>query len=91
MSDNELTFSPGDHRRATSLMLHHAAADREGMAEVWREAAEVGSWPGLAAAVIGAVFEINPVLRSPEGIAALRELARSYAALEAAEDGDSGA
>jgi hypothetical protein len=85
---SELTFTPGDFRRATALLAHHAAGDRDGMAEVWREAAEVDSWPGLAAAVVAAVFEINPALRTPEGIAALRELARSYAALEAEGESD---
>jgi hypothetical protein len=86
---SELTFSPGDMRRATALLAHHATGDRAGMAESWREAAEVDSWPGLAAAVVAAMFEINPGLRTPEGIAALRELARAYAALDTAEVGDS--
>ncbi len=80
-----LTFTPADMRRATALMAHHAAGDPHGAAEIWREAAEVADWPGLAAAVIAVTFEVVPALRTEQGVTALRELARAYAAAEAAD------
>jgi hypothetical protein len=85
MSD-ELTFTPADLRRGTALLAHYATGDRAGIREIWREAAEADSWPGLAAAVIAAVFEAAPDLRSEQGVAWLRDLATAHAALEADDD-----
>lgn len=84
---NDLEFAPGDFRRATALLAHYATADTAGVAEVWREAAEVGSWPGLTAAVVAAFFEIVPGLRTEEGVAALRQFAAAFAASEASDHG----
>ena len=89
MSLND-TFSPGDLRRATAFLAHAASTDFEGMAAIWAEAAEVDSWPGFSAGLCAAFFEVNPTLRTERGVAALRELARAYAALEAAEGDDDG-
>lgn len=88
MTDLNETFGPGDLRRATALLIHAVVLDYQGMAEVWAEAADADSWPGLAAGLCAAIFEIVPGLRSERGVAALRELARAYAAQEAAEDTD---
>ncbi len=88
--NDELTFTPADLRRGTALLVHSATGDQVGMREIWREAAEADSWPGLAAAVIAAVFEAAPDLRSERGIAWLRDLATAHAAVEAEGESDDG-
>jgi hypothetical protein len=52
---------------------------------VMSEAEESGASPDLAAAMCALFFQLNPHLLTNEGGQALRELARSWAAAEAAQ------
>lgn len=76
-------FTATDARRAVALIAHAAAADRAGMRLILAEAADADQLGDLAAASAATTLDFCPLLRTPEGLAALRELT---AALAAAED-----
>lgn len=74
-----------DFRRACSLLCHTGELHSAGASLALDEAGLSGPGARLALATAMLVFDIVPDLRSPEGLAALRELTRHYAEAEAAE------
>jgi hypothetical protein len=85
MTDSNETFTPTDMRRAAALLTHYGVGDMEGVAEIWREAAESDTWPDLAGAIAALFFDLSPELRTSEGHRRLQELVRAYRAAEVAD------
>jgi hypothetical protein len=75
-------FSVSDARRAMALIAHAAAGDVAGMRLLFTEAAEADALPDLAAATVATVLDLRPDLRTPAGLAALRELVAALAGVE---------
>jgi hypothetical protein len=78
-------FTPTDLRRAAALLTHYGVGDLDGVAEIWREAAESDAWPDLAGAVAAMFFGLSPEMQTDEGHRRLQELTRAYRAAEVAE------
>lgn len=81
-------FTATDLRRAAALLCHLAADDYVGVRLILDEAEQDGDSPALVVAVAWTALEIAPGLRSPEGLAALRELTRDHAEQESEPDSD---
>ncbi len=75
-------LSPGDQRRAVSLLLHTIGRDRIGIATVIEEAEDLERSPHLIVALCHLTTTFAPPLLLPQGQAALRATAALLAADE---------
>lgn len=77
-----------DLRRAGSFLAHIGKLDSAGAALALDEAGLTGPGRRLMLATGLLLFDIAPGLRTPEGLAALRELTRYYAEAQAADEAE---
>jgi hypothetical protein len=82
-------FTDGDLRRAAALLAHTAVLDAPGARLILDDAEQCGDGPTLTLAALFLVLDAAG-LRTPEGAAAFRELARHYAEAEAEEENGQG-
>jgi hypothetical protein len=85
MIDNSTLVTATDMRRAAAMLCHYQSGDQAGLLAIMTEAHNADESPDLAGAVVALFFELSPEVRTEEGSDALRELARAWAAAEAAD------
>ena len=82
----EPELSDADYRRALGLLCHVGSLDAKGAVQALADAGLTGPGARMALALALLCFDITPGLRSPEGLAMLREMLREHAAAEAEAD-----
>jgi hypothetical protein len=84
MSNHTVTLEAGDVRRAAAFLAHHLDGNGDGLADVLAEAVELHRSVNLLFAVTALFGELIPELRTPSGIALVREAVLVMAAQESA-------
>uniref|UniRef100_A1UHF9 Uncharacterized protein n=1 Tax=Mycobacterium sp. (strain KMS) TaxID=189918 RepID=A1UHF9_MYCSK len=76
------TINAGDFRRAAALITQHTSRDDTGCNAVLQEAAEAGRVTELILGILDVYETLTPLLHSPLGIAALRNIIADLARRE---------
>ena len=89
-ADYAAELSDADYRRALGLLCHVGSLDAAGAVQALTDAGMTPTGARMALAGALLCFDITPGLRSPEGLAMLREMLREHAEAEAAAEAEGG-